>query len=69
MLSKRGQWGPQGHKFQLFRFRTESLAQRFNRLTPIGSFLWWTRIDSLPQLFNVPETIVGTEKRRPDVAD
>ena len=69
VLLKREQWRPQGHKFQLFRFRTESLAQRFNRLTPIGSFLWWTRIDSLPQLFNVPETIVGTEKRRPDVAD
>ena len=26
VLSKREQWGPQGRKFQLFSFRTESLA-------------------------------------------
>ena len=72
VLSKREQWGPQGGKFQLFSFRTESLAQRSNRLTPIGAFLWWTRIDSLPQLFNVlygDLTIVGTGRRRPDFAD
>ena len=72
VLLKREQWGPQGRKFQLFSFRTESLAQRSNRLTPIGAFLWWARIDSLPQLFNVlygDLTIVGAEKRRPDFAD
>ena len=73
VLSKREQWGPQGRKFQLFSFRTESLTQRSNRLTPVGAFLWWARIDSLPQLFNVlygDLTIVGTaEKGRPDFAD
>ena len=78
-LSKREQWGAQGHKFQLISFRTEALApqgsSRFrNRppLTPIGAFLCWTRIDSLPQLFNVlygDLTIVGTGRRRPDFAD
>ena len=79
VLSKREQWGPQGHKFQLFIFRTESHAlQGSNRLrtrppiTPIGAFLCWTRIDSLPQLINVLRgdlTIVGTGRRRPDFAD
>ena len=60
VLLKREQWGPQGRKFQLFSFRTETLAlqgsDRFrNRppVTPIGAFLCWTRIDSLPQLINV----------------
>ena len=33
VLLKREQWGPQGHKFQLFGFRTESHAlQGVNRL-------------------------------------
>ena len=33
VLLKREQWGPQGHKFQLFSFRTESHAlQGSNRL-------------------------------------
>jgi lipopolysaccharide/colanic/teichoic acid biosynthesis glycosyltransferase len=77
VLSKREEWGPQGHKFQLFGFRTESNAlQGANRLphppiTPIGAFLCWTRMDSLPQLINVLRgdlTIVGTG-RRPDFAD
>jgi lipopolysaccharide/colanic/teichoic acid biosynthesis glycosyltransferase len=80
VLSMREQWGSQGYKFQLISFRTESHAlqgsDRFrNRppLTPIGAFLCWTRIDSLPQLFNVlygDLTIVGTgRRRRPDFAD
>ena len=79
VLLKREQWGPQGHKFQLFCFRTESLAlQRANRLrahppiTQIGAFLCWARIDSLPQLINVlygDLTIVGTGRRRPDFLD
>ena len=72
VLSKREQWGPQGRKFQLFSFRTESLTQRSNRLTPVGAFLCWTRIDSLPQLINVMYgdlTIVGTGRRRPDFVD
>ena len=72
VLLKREQWGPQGRKFQLFSFRTESLAQRSNRLTPIGAFLCWTRIDSLPQLINVLRgdlTVVGTGRRRPEFVD
>ena len=78
VLLKREQWGPQGHKFQLFSFRTESLACKGPTgsdsppITPIGAFLCWTRIDSLPQLFNVlygDLTIVGTGKRRPDFVD
>ena len=79
VLSKREQWGPQGHKFQLFSFRTESHAlqgsDRFWNhppVTRIGAFLCWTRIDALPQLFNVLRgdlTIVGTEGRRPYFAD
>ena len=75
-LEKREQWGPPGHKFKLLKFRTESHAlegaNRFRaqpHVTPIGAFLCWTRIDSLPQLINVlygDLTIVGTGKRRPD---
>ena len=79
VLSTREQWGPQGRKFQLLSFRTEAHARQgstrfWNRppATPIGAFLCWTRIDSLPQLINVLRgdlTIGGTEKRRPDFAD
>ena len=76
VLLKREQWGPQGRKFQLISFRTENLgSSRFrNRppLTPVGAFLCWTRIDSLPQLINVLRgylTIIGTGKRRPDFVD
>jgi len=78
VLVKREQWGPQGNKFQLLKFRTESHAlpgaNRFQApsTTPIGAFLCWIRIDSLPQLINVLRgdlTIVGTGKRRPDFVD
>ena len=79
VLLKREQWGPQGRKFQLFCFRTESHAlQGANRLrahppiTQIGAFLCWIRIDSLPQLINVlfgDLTIIGTGRRRPDFVD
>jgi len=79
VLSKWEQWGAQGHKFQLISFRTENLApqgpSRFrNRppLTPVGAFLCWARIDSLPQLINVLRgdlTIVGTGRRRPGFVD
>ena len=73
-LSKREQWGGQGYRYQLFRFRTESHAERsrFQNHPPatrIGAVLCWMRIDSLPQLFNVLRgdlTIVGTGRRRPD---
>src|SRR4029077_9782658 len=72
VLSRRQQWGPQGHKFQLFSFRTESPAQQGSSrfwnppVTCIGAFLYGTRIDSLPQLINVLRgdlTIVGTGRR------
>ncbi len=80
VLSKREQWGSQGHKFQMFSFRTESHAlQGSNRLsdqppqfTQIGAFLYWMRIDSLPQLINVlcgDLTIIGTGWRHSDFAD
>jgi lipopolysaccharide/colanic/teichoic acid biosynthesis glycosyltransferase len=79
VFSKREQWGSQGQKFQLFRFRTESPAlQGSNRfwshppVTRISAFLYWARIVSLPQLINVLRedlTIVGTGKRRPDFVD
>ncbi len=80
VLSKREQWGSQGHKFQMLRFRTEDHALRAsNRLsnqppqfTQIGAFLYWTRIDSLPQLINVlcgDLTIIGTGWRHSDFAD
>jgi putative colanic acid biosynthesis UDP-glucose lipid carrier transferase len=78
VLSKREQLGSEGRKFQLFGFRTESHAmQGANRLrahppiTPIGAFLCWTRMVSLPQLINVLRgdlTIIGTG-RRPGFAD
>ena len=65
-LSKREQWGSQCDKFQMFSFRTESFAlQGVNRSwdnNSLGAFLYWTRIDSLPQLINVVRgdlTILG----------
>jgi len=78
VLSKREQWGFQGHKFQVLRFRTESHTLHGSNgslnhppVTRIGAFLCWTRIDNLPQLINVLRgdlTIVGTGRRRPDFA-
>ena len=76
-LSKREQWGGQGYRYQLFRFRTESLtlSSRFRNYPPatrIGALLCWMHIDSLPQLFNVLRgdlTIIGTGRRRPDFID
>ena len=75
-LSKREQLGSQGHYFKMLNFRTENHApQGWNeppQLTRIGAFLYWTRIDALPQLFNVLRgdlTIAGTEGRRPYFAD
>jgi lipopolysaccharide/colanic/teichoic acid biosynthesis glycosyltransferase len=69
VLSKREELGFQGHQFQMFSFRTESHAlhgsnRSWNR--PLGAFLCWTRIDSLPQLINVLRgdlTIIGTGRR------
>jgi lipopolysaccharide/colanic/teichoic acid biosynthesis glycosyltransferase len=69
VLSKREQWGPPGHKFQMFRFRTESHTLHGSNRSwdrPLGAFLYWTRIDSLPQLINVLRgdlTIIGTGRR------
>jgi len=76
-LSKREQWGGQGSRYQLFRFRTEGHTQQESRfrnhppVTRIGALLCRMRIDSLPQLFNVLRgdlTIVG-RGRRPDFVD
>ena len=69
VLSKREELGFQGHQFQMFSFRTESHAlhgsnRSWNR--PLGEFLYWTHIDSLPQLINVLRgdlTIIGTGRR------
>jgi putative colanic acid biosynthesis UDP-glucose lipid carrier transferase len=73
VLSKGEELGFQGHKFQMFRFRTESHAlygsnRSWNHppVTRIGAFLYSARIDSLPQLINVLRgelTIVGTGRR------
>ena len=69
VLSKREQWGSQGLKFQMFSFRTESHALHGSNRSwdrPLGALLYWTRIDSLPQLINVLRgdlTIVGTGRR------
>jgi len=51
--------GRGGRRFQMFQFRTgeydpEGMLPIWAcRTTPIGKFLRWTRIDALPQLFNV----------------
>jgi putative colanic acid biosynthesis UDP-glucose lipid carrier transferase len=69
VLSKQEELGFQGHQFQMFSFRTESHALHgcpvleSPSVTRIGAFLYWTRIDSLPQLINVLRgdlTIIGT---------
>jgi putative colanic acid biosynthesis UDP-glucose lipid carrier transferase len=52
--------GRRGRRFQLLQFRTTAYAPEDpktawsqRRLTPVGAFLRYTRIETLPQLLNV----------------
>ena len=71
-----------GREFSLLKFRTmyqdtegrgwDMLAQENDsRITPIGTFLRKTRIDELPQLFNVLKgemSLIGPRPERPELA-
>ena len=72
--------GRHGHIFRLYKFRTmhpnaengKSVWSSPNdtRVTPIGRFLRRTRLDELPQLYNVligQMSIVGPRPERPDI--
>jgi lipopolysaccharide/colanic/teichoic acid biosynthesis glycosyltransferase len=77
VLSRTERWDAGGRRFHVIKFRTETqvverLWGRPPRLTRVGLFLRWTRIDDLPTLFNVLHgdlTIVGTGRPRPDFID
>jgi len=72
-----------GKKFTLYKFRSMRLdaendgvprltAIGDDRVTPIGRFIRKTRIDELPQLFNVLSgymSIVGPRPERPEIAE
>jgi len=71
-----------GRKFKLYKFRSmvadaeddgvpRLTAKDDNRITPIGRVIRPTRIDELPQLFNVlfgAMSIVGPRPERPEIA-
>ncbi len=74
--------GQNGRPFRLFKFRTMRLdAESGNsvwatpndpRVTRVGRFLRRTRLDELPQLYNVligKMSVVGPRPERPDIVD
>ena len=66
-----------GRRFQMLKFRTtddsEHEAPGWNRKTTrVGLWLWWTRIESLPQLINVIRgeiSILERDGRSPSFLD
>ena len=71
--------GLDGRHFRLFKFRTmipdaekdghQWAAEKDNRITPVGQFLRMTRIDELPQLWNVLRgdmSFIGPRPERPE---
>jgi len=71
-----------GRKFKLYKFRSmianaeddgvpRLMSKDDNRITPIGRIIRPTRLDELPQLFNVlfgAMSIVGPRPERPEIA-
>jgi lipopolysaccharide/colanic/teichoic acid biosynthesis glycosyltransferase len=68
-----------GGRLLLLTFRTtlhrpEYASNRYRKreMTRVGRFLWYTRIDTLPQVFNVLRgevTVIGTERHRLEFLD
>jgi len=57
-----------GHLYIALRFRATFDGREFGRLTPVGRFLRYSSIESLPQLFNVfrgEMSCLSSTSRRP----
>jgi lipopolysaccharide/colanic/teichoic acid biosynthesis glycosyltransferase len=65
--------GAAGRWINVLRFRTIAQDHRSsNRMTKVGRFLHWTRIEELPQLINVMRgelSLFDTAVNRPDFFD
>ena len=64
VILQRCREGRGGQKLQRWEFRTSFQGSR----TRVGRFLWYTRVDNLPQLINVLQgemSILGSEQDRP----
>lgn len=79
MFFKQVREGKNGKPFPVYKFRTMKIednnfqptAEHDSRITSIGAFLRKTRIDEIPQMFNVLKgdmSIVGPRPERPELA-
>lgn len=83
MLYSQTRVGLNGRNFEIYKFRTMKVdaekesgpvwaKKNDNRITPIGQFLRKSRLDELPQLFNVLKgemSVIGPRPERPMFVD
>ena len=65
VLSRSEGFGLNGRRIEILKFRTTFHVRHSVSLTRVGSFLHFTRIEDVPQLFNVLRgelTLIGAER-------